>query len=581
MHGTRSSVRCNTLGRAWLGLLAASAVVPCSSLGSTPRYVDVARSAGLVQEVTYGSSETSTYIIETTGTGAAIFDFDRDGDNDVFIVNGTTMQLQEADAGPLSSLYVNDGSGKFRIAPDETGLVARGWGQAACVGDIDNDGWDDLLVTYFGSNVLYRNREGRFQNGSGGLGQQGGHRRWGSGCAFLDFDSDGLLDLFVANYVDFDPENTPKPGEDGACKWKGIPVMCGPRGLPRASNALYRNQGGGKFKDVSADAGILKPGGRYGLGVVAADFDNDGDTDVYVACDMTPSLLYSNNGDGTFSEIGEEVGVAYNADGQFQAGMGVAVADYDGNGLLDIAKTNFSGDLPSLYNNEDGQFYEDVAFDAGLGTRQLLGWGALFLDADEDGWPDLLLANGHVYPEVDAAPIGETYEQPTILYRNLGDGTFEDITATAGPALQVSRPARGMASGDLDGDGHPEVLVVNLNQPPALLKNTNPASNAISVALHGTKSNRNAIGARVQVAVGGRRSVQAIVGGGSYYSHSEFALHFGLGDATEVETLEITWPNGHQQHWSALPANQKYRFKEGSEEFETTPFQTRSGADGR
>ena len=581
MHGTGSSVHSNTLGRAWLGILAVSAVLPSSSLSGTPRYVDIARSAGLVQEVTYGSPETSTYIIETTGTGAAIFDFDRDGDNDVLIVNGTTMELQESGDGPLSSLYLNDGSGKFRIAPGEIGLDASGWGQAACVGDIDNDGWDDLLVTYFGSNVLYRNRQGRFRDGSAGLGQPSDHRRWGSGCAFLDFDGDGLLDLFVANYVDFDPEKTPKPGEEGACKWKGIPVMCGPRGLPRASNALYRNQGGGKFEDVSEDSGILKPGGRYGLGVVAADFDNDGDTDIYVACDMTPSLLYSNNGDGTFSEIGEEVGVAYNADGQFQAGMGVAVADYDGNGLLDIAKTNFSGDLPSLYNNEDGKFYEDVAFDAGLGTRQLLGWGALFLDADEDGWPDLLLANGHVYPEVDAAPIGETYEQPTILYRNLGDGTFEDITESAGPALQVSRPARGMASGDLDGDGHPEVLVVNLNQPPALLKNTNLASNGVSVALQGTESNRNAIGARVQVTVGGRRSVQAVVGGGSYYSHSEFALHFGLGDATEVETLEITWPNGHQQHWSALAANRKYRFTEGSEEFETTPFQSRSGGDGR
>lgn len=557
-------------------MLAVSAFLPCSALGDAPRYVDVARPAGLVQEVTYGSPQASTYIIETTGTGAAIFDFDRDGDNDMFIVNGTTMELEATGESPRSALYLNDGSGEFRLAPDDVGLDATGWGQAACVGDIDNDGWDDLLVTYFGSNVLYRNREGRFEDGSAGLGQSSGKRRWGSGCAFLDFDSDGLLDLFVANYVDFDPENTPKPGEDGACEWKGIPVMCGPRGLPRAHNALYRNMGDGKFKDVSAESGILKPGGRYGLGVVAADFDNDGDADIYVACDMTPSLLYSNNGDGTFTEIGEEVGVAYSADGQFQAGMGVAVADYDGNGFLDIAKTNFSGDLPSLYNNEDGQFYEDVAFDAGLGTRQLLGWGALFLDADEDGLPDLLLANGHVYPEVDGAPVGETYHQPTILYRNLGNGTFKDITESAGPALEVSRPARGMASGDLDGDGHPEVVIVNLNQQPTLLKNTNPSSNAVTVTLRGTESNRNAIGARVQVLAGGRRTVRAVVGGGSYYSHSEFALHFGLGHATEAETLEITWPSGHRQRWSSLVANRKYVFTEGSDEFESSPFRTRS-----
>lgn len=560
-------------------MVAVSAFLPCSLFGDDPRYVDIAESAGLVREVTYGSPQASTYIIETTGTGAAIFDFDRDGDNDVFIVNGTTMELESAGESPLSALYVNDGSGTFQLASDDIGLDATGWGQAACVGDIDNDGWDDLLVTYFGSNVLYRNREGRYEDGSAGLGGPSGKRRWGSGCAFLDFDRDGLLDLFVANYVDFDPVNTPKPGEDGACEWKGIPVMCGPRGLPRARNALYRNKGDGKFEDVSSESGILKPGGRYGLGVVAADFNNDGDTDIYVACDMTPSLLYSNNGDGTFTEIGEEVGVAYSADGQFQAGMGIAVADYDGNGFLDIAKTNFSGDLPSLYNNEDGQFYEDVAFDAGLGTRQLLGWGALFLDADEDGWPDLLLANGHVYPEVDAAPIGETYHQPTILYRNLGDGTFEDITETAGPALKSSRPARGMASGDLDGDGHPEVVIVNLNQRPTVLKNTNRDSNAVSVALQGTESNRNAIGARVQVLAGGRRTVRAVVGGGSYYSHSEFSLHFGLGDATEAEALEITWPSGRRQRWSSLAANRKYVFTEGRDEFESTPFRARSDAD--
>ena len=578
MHGTYSFARPATHGRPWLGMLAISAFLPCSSLGDAPRYVDVGEPAGLVQEVTYGSPHTSTYIIETTGTGAGIFDFDRDGDSDIFIVNGTTTELEEAGESPLSALYVNDGSGKFRLAPDDIGLDATGWGQAACVGDIDNDGWDDLLVTFFGSNALYRNREGRFEDGSAGLGQPGGKRRWGSGCAFLDFDRDGLLDLFVANYVDFDPENTPRPGEDGACEWKGIPVMCGPRGLPRARNALYRNTGDGKFKDVSAASGILKPGGRYGLGVVAADFDNDGDADIYVACDMTPSLLYSNNGDGTFTEIGEEVGVAYSADGQFQAGMGVAVADYDGNGFLDIAKTNFSGDLPSLYNNEDGQFYEDVAFDAGLGTRQLLGWGALFLDADEDGWPDLLLANGHVYPEVDAAPIGETYHQPTILYRNLGNGTFGDITGTAGPALQVSRPARGMASGDLDGDGHPEVLIVNLNQRPTLLKNANPSSNAVSVSLQGTESNRNAIGARVHVLAGERRTMREVVGGGSYYSHSDFTLHFGLGAVTEVEALEITWPSGRRQRWSSLAANRKYAFTEGSDKFESSPFRARSGA---
>ena len=504
--------------------------------------------------------------METTGTGAAIFDFDRDGDSDILVVNGTTFSLAQAGKSPPSMLYVNDGRGRFTESALEMGLAARGWGQGVCVGDIDNDGWDDLAVTYFGSNVLYRNQRGRFVDSSGGLGQTADSRRWGAGCAFLDYDQDGLLDLFVSNYVDFDPENTPKPGASGACEWKGIPVMCGPRGLPRASNLLYRNLGDGRFEDVSEAAGIQEAGGRYGLGVIAADFDIDGDIDIYVACDMTPSLLYRNNADGTFTDIASEAGVAYSADGQLQAGMGVAAADYDGNGFLDIAKTNFSGDLPSLYNNEDGVFFEDLAFEAGLGAHQLLGWGALFIDADEDGLPDLMLANGHVYPEVDAADIGETYRQPTLLFRNLGTGTFQDVSHAAGPALQIPRPARGLASGDLDGDGHPEVVIVNVNQPPALLKNVPGGTSAIVLKLVGVESNRSAIGARVEVSVGGRRQTLAVVGGGSYYSQSDLALYFGLGDAPQVEAVRVTWPRGLRQEWMHLDANKRYVLTEGSAE---------------
>ena len=540
--------------------------------GGSPEYVDIAAQSGLSVPVTFGSSTESNYILETTGTGAAIFDFDRDGDNDIFVVNGTTFPLAESGKSPPSMLYVNDGEGLFTESALAKGLTAKGWGQGVCVGDVDNDGWDDLAVTYFGSNVLYRNQEGTFVDASAGLAQAANSRRWGAGCAFLDYDQDGLLDLFVSNYVDFDPENTPKPGAPGACEWKGIPVMCGPRGLPRASNVLYRNLGDGRFEDVSEAAGILEPGGRYGLGVITADFDNDGDIDIYVACDMTPSLLYRNNSDGTFTEIASEAGVAYSADGQLQAGMGVAVADYDGNGFLDIAKTNFSGDLPSLYNNEDGVFFEDLAFEAGLGAHQLLGWGALFIDADEDGLPDLMLANGHVYPEVDAADIGETYRQPTLLFRNLGEGEFQDITDLSGPALQVLRPARGLAAGDLDGDGHPEIVAVNLNQPPTLLKHVPQGTNAIVLKLVGVESNRSAIGARVDVTVGGRRLTQAVVGGGSYYSQSDFALHFGLGQAPQLEAVTVTWPNGHKQEWTQLDANRLYVLTEGAPELKYTPL---------
>ena len=537
--------------------------------GGSPEYVDIAAQSGLSIPVTFGSATESNYILETTGTGAAIFDFDRDGDNDIFVVNGTTFPLAESGKSPPSMLYVNDGEGLFTESALAKGLTAKGWGQGVCVGDVDNDGWDDLAVTYFGSNVLYRNQEGTFVDASAGLAQAANSRRWGAGCAFLDYDQDGLLDLFVSNYVDFDPENTPKPGAPGACEWKGIPVMCGPRGLPRASNVLYRNLGDGRFEDVSETTGILEPGGRYGLGVIAADFDNDGDIDIYVACDMTPSLLYRNNSDGTFTEIASEAGVAYSADGQLQAGMGVAVADYDGNGFLDIAKTNFSGDLPSLYNNEDGVFFEDLAFEAGLGAHQLLGWGALFIDADEDGLPDLMLANGHVYPEVDGADIGETYRQPTLLFRNLGEGEFQDITDLSGPALQVLRPARGLAAGDLDGDGHPEIVAVNLNQPPTLLKHVPQGTNAIVLKLVGVESNRSAIGARVDVTVGGRRLTQAVVGGGSYYSQSDFALHFGLGQAPQLEAVTVTWPNGHKQEWTQLDANRLYVLTEGAPELKS------------
>lgn len=545
-------------------------VVSCLTLfGSLARAADppillsdVTDAWGMGSPITYGNTEKNIYILETTGTGVAIFDYDSDGDNDVVIVNGTTLEAGSGAKAPFSKLYRNDG-GRFVDVAQEAGITRRGWGQGVCVGDYDNDGHVDMAMGYFGGPALYHNLgDGKFREVAeeSGLPQDG---RWYAACAFLDYDNDGLLDLFFSRYVDLDLAKTPKPGERVDCNWKGMTVWCGPRGLPPALNALYRNLGNGRFEDVSEKAGILKPGGRFALGVIAADFNNDGRTDIYVACDMTPSLLFINQGDGTFREMGAISGAAFSVDGQLQAGMGVAAADYDGNGFLDIVKTNFSGDLPSLYKNEDGEFFEDVSGSAGLGKHRLLGWGVLFEDFDADSHPDVMIANGHIYHEVDRYPIGETYRQPTILYRNLGNGRFADVTSTAGPALQVKRTARGMAAGDLDGDGRPEVVIVNVNDKPAVLKNSAEQGNFFRLRLQGTKSNRSAIGARVTITVNGITQIREVMGGGSYYSQSDLALYFGLGGAEKIDSVKVRWPSGTVQELKVVAANKRYRLTEG------------------
>jgi hypothetical protein len=520
------------------------------------RFIDVAAKSGLTVLNTFGGKEKTDSILESTGTGVAIFDFDGDGANDVFIANGPPS---------LSQLYKNDGAGHFTEVGKEAGLTRSGWAQGACVGDIDNDGHPDLFVAYYGHNSLYRNLgNGKFQDVTARAGLPVDGVRWGSGCAFLDYDRDGFLDLFVANYVDLDPAQVANPSTE-TCDWKGLKVWCGPHGLPLGRNVLYHNNGDGTFTDVSERAGILKPGGRYGLGVVTADFDGDGWPDIYVACDQTASLLYRNLHNGAFEEKGDEAGVAYNADGQLQAGMGVAVADYDGNGALDIAKTNFSGDRPSLYKNEDGKFFEDVSQMAGLGRNQLLGWGIAFLDVDEDGWPDLVMANGHIYPEIDRSAIGETYREKTLLYRNLGNGRFADITDAAGPGFAPRRPSRGLAVGDLDGDGRPEIVIVNRNDKPTLLKNMGVRQNAVLINLTGTKSNRSAIGARCTVEAGGRKQIAELVGGGSYFSQNSMTLHFGLGKFEKIDKIEVRWPTGETQTWPGVEANRTISLTEGSQ----------------
>ena len=550
-------------------LLAAlvAAALPIGAEAPGVRFVDIAAEAGLTTLNTFGGKDKKESILESTGTGAAIFDFDGDGAEDVFIANGPPSRSQ---------LYRNDGAGHFTEVGERAGLARTGWAQAACVGDIDNDGRPDLFVTYYGHNTLYRNLGGgKFEDVTERAGLPMTGTRWGSGCAFIDYDRDGRLDIFVSNYVDLDLTHVPKPGSSKNCEWKGMAVWCGPHGLTPGRNALYHNNGDGTFTDVSEKAGILVPGSCYGLGAVTADFNNDGWPDLYVACDQTPSLLYTNKHDGTFEERGDAAGVAYNADGQLQAGMGIAVADFDGNGFLDIAKTNFSGDRPSLYRNEGGAFFEDVSEVAGLGRNQLLGWGVAFLDVDEDGWPDLVMANGHVYPEIDRSPIGETYRQKTLLYRNLGNGRFADITDSAGPGFAPLRPARGLAIGDLDGDGRPEIVIVNMNERPSLLKNMSPRQNAIAVRLAGTRSNRSAIGARCTVEAGGRRQMAEVASGGSYFSQNSLTLFFGLGKSDKVDRIEVRWPVGGVQSWTGVTANQTVLLTEGSTTIATREWKKR------
>jgi hypothetical protein len=537
----------------------------CAIAPSRVRLVDIAAVSGLTRSNTSGGPEKKDYILETTGNGVAILDYDGDGLNDIFIVNGTTLEGRGQGQPRTSQLYHNDGHGKFTEVSRDAGFTLEGWGQGVCVGDYNNDGKPDLLVTYYGYNRLYKNLgKGKFQDATSEARLPTTGIRYGAGCTFVDYDHDGWLDLFVSNYVDLDLASTPKPGTNQFCQWKGLPVMCGPRGLPLGHNVLYHNHGDGTFSDVSAASGILKPGGRYGLGVAAADFDNDGWPDIYVACDMTPSLLYHNRRDGTFEEQAVAAGVAYNFDGQLQAGMGVAVADYNGDGFLDIAKTNFSGDLPSLFKNEGGKFFTDVSQYSGLSAHHLLGWGIAFVDLDDDGWKDLIIANGHVYPEVDRASVGDRYLQKTLVYRNLGNGRFADITAQAGPALETPRPGRGLAVGDLDGDGRPEVVIVNMNSTPSLLKNQEERQNFLSITLVGTKSNRSAIGARVTVQSGAHRQMDEVMSGGSYYSQNDMTLYFGLGQAPSVDRLEVRWPAGSVQEWKDVRSNQKLLITEDS-----------------
>ena len=520
---------------------------PANDLHSGPAwFIDVAPQAGLKMENVNGGVDTKKYIIETTGSGVAILDYDNDGWPDIFLVNGTSLDDSSKDQ-PTSHLFHNNHDGTFTDVTRAAGLEYTGWGQGACAGDYDNDGFDDLYVTYYGKNRLYHNEgNGTFKEVASSAGVAGSGSAWGTGCAFIDYDRDGKLDLFVANYVFFDLKKAPKPGQGVMCVWKGTPVMCGPRGLEYQPNILYHNLGGGKFEDVSRASGIEKTNAHYCLGVSPLDYDDDGWPDIYVACDSTPSILYHNLRNGTFSDVAPEVGVALSEDGEQQAGMGATVGDYDNDGRPDIFKTNFSDETASLYHNDGNGLYSSTIFQAGLSLNtRYLGWGTMFVDVDNDGRLDILSVNGHVYPEVDSYHLGSEYREPRLLYWNAGNGKFKDLSQQCGPGCTQPASSRGLAVADLWNDGRMSAVVNNMGGQPMLLVNqSNNENNWLGVIATGTKSNRDALGAKVTVFAGSQKYVQEVRSGSSYISNNDKRLHFGLGSATKIDHIEVRWPNG-------------------------------------
>jgi len=546
-----------------------------SGLPFNAKFVDVARQAGLLEPSTYGGREAKQYLLETVGCGVAFIDYDNDGWLDIFLLNGTTLEGSTAS----NRLYKNNRDGTFSDVTEAAGLKKTGWASAVCAGDYNNNGWDDLFVTYWGQNVLYRNNGPNtkgvvtFTDVTAEAGLIDKARRWGAGCTFIDYDRDGRLDLFVSNYVDFDPDKVPRPGQNSYCNWKGVPVNCGPRGLPAGHHSLYHNNGDGTFSDVSEKSGISKARGSYGMTAVAADFDNDGWPDIYVACDSTSSFLFRNKHDGTFEEVGLERGVALNEDGMEQAGMGVGIGDFDLDGSLDILKTHFADDSNVLYRNDGKGMFEDVTARSGLAVEtRYINWGAGIVDLDNDGLPDLFYVTGNVYPELEAKLPAYPFATPRVLFRNLGNGKFEELFDLAGPAIGEVHSSRGCAFGDFDNDGDIDILILNLHEPPSLLRN-DLGGNAhwLKVKLEGVKSNRSAIGGRVTAFFGGKKQAQEVLSQSSFYSVNDFRLHFGLGAATEAD-LDIRWPNGSVEKLRKVACDQLVTIREGSGIVKATPF---------
>jgi enediyne biosynthesis protein E4 len=547
-------------------------VLAVSSL-SSPTFVDVSERAGLRQPSIYGGVDQKRFIIETNGAGVAWIDYDNDGWIDALVLSGTRLEeggrrevrWPEGQA-PTNRLYRNRRDGTFEDVTDRAGLRRTGWASSVCAGDYDNDGWTDVFITYYGQNVLYHNRDGRFEDVTKASGLATRGVRWGSGCTFLDYDRDGRADLFVANYLAFDLQKAPEPGTGIYCLWKGIPVNCGPRGLPFDQNLLYHNDGDGRFTDVSERSGIARAHDRYAMTAAAADLDGDGWLDIYVACDSTAAILYRNNHDGTFTDVAVPSGVAYNDLGSAQAGMGLALGDFDTDGRLDLLKTHFADDVPALYRNLGGGQFEDAAVAAGLGAlNRYVEWGAGMPDLDNDGRPDVVYVTGNVYPEIERHLPQYPHRGPRVVFRNQ-DGARLELVQNA----LAAHSSRGAAFGDFDNDGDVDILVMNMNEPPSLLRNDYAGpNNWIELKLEGTRSDRMALGATVLLTAGGRTQARAVLSQSSYYSHDDARLHFGLGAASRADAIEVRWPSGGVSRLKDVEGRRIVSIREGEPEART------------